>query len=219
MAILEWDKTGEREYHLGTKKGVLYPQDKSGAYPKGVAWSGLTAVTASPDGSEPTDLYADDIKYASIRSAETFGFTIEAYMYPTEFEVCDGSAEIVPGVTLGQQHRTPFGFSWVTTVGTDSASEDADGYIIHLVWNATASPSEQSYETINDSPDAITFSWECDTTPVSVTGFKPSAHMEINSRKVDAEKLKKLEEKLYGTVDAEATLPTPDEVITLLKAS
>lgn len=216
MARLEWDKTGERYFHLGTKHGVLYPMDKKGDYPKGVVWNGLTAVTESPDGADLTKLHADDIVYAGIRAAEEFKYTIEAYMYPTEFEPCDGSAEVAPGVTIGQQRRLPFGFSWVTSIGNDTVMEDDDGYIIHIAWNSTASPSEKSYETVNDSPDAITFSWECDTTPVTVTGYKPTAHMEINSLEVDAAKLTAIENLLYGSDTTEAHLPTPDEIIKIL---
>lgn len=219
MARLEWDKTGERFYHTGTKHGVLYPMDNKGAYPKGVVWNGLTAVTESPDGADLTKLHADDMVYAGLRAAEEFKYTIESYMYPPEFEACDGSAEIVPGVTIGQQRRLPFGFSWVTSIGNDTVMDDDDGYIIHIAWNSTASPSEKSYETVNDSPDAITFSWECDTTPVNVADYKPTAHMEINSLKTDPAKLKALEDKLYGTENTTASLPTPDEVIELLKAA
>lgn len=213
MAILEWDKTGERLYHLGVDKGVLFPLVQ-GAYTKGVAWNGLTAVNESPDGADPNDLYADNIKYASIRSTENFKFTIEGFTYPSEFEACDGSAEVAPGVNIGQQKRQPFGFAWRTKIGADDDEEK--GYIIHLAWNCTASPSDKSHETVNDNPDAETFSWECDTTPVNVKGHKPTAHMTINSTRVNADKLKKLEEKIYGTASEESTLPTPDEVIALL---
>lgn len=218
MAKLAWDQVGEKQYHLGVSKGVLFPQTKARGYAKGVAWNGLTGVTASPDGAEPNDLYADNIKYASIRSAETFGMTIKAFMYPDEWGPCDGSAEIAPGVHAGQQTRVPFGFSWQSLVGNDTAGDDDDGYIIHLVWGATAKPSEQDYETVNENPDAMEFSWECDTVPVTVEGFKPIAHMEINSLKVDAGKLKQLEDMLYGTDSAESKLPTPKEVIDLFQA-
>jgi len=237
MAALVWDAIGERLYETGTKKGVLYPQ-VNGAYPTGVAWNGLTAVTESPDGAEPTDLWADDIKYLSIRSVENYKGTIEAYTFPDEFAECDGSATLMAGVTIGQQPRKPFGFSWVTTVGNDTEYDDF-GYKIHLVWNATASPSEKSYQTINDSPEAITFSWEIDTTPTNVTGHKPTAHMEIDSTKFTATelkaKLKALEDVLWG-VDANAGhgnvgdddyvaptaaitphLPTPDDIVYILE--
>lgn len=219
MAKLAWDQAGEKQYHLGVSKGVLYPQAKARTYPKGVAWNGLSGVTASPDGAEPNDLYADNIKYASIRSAENFGMTIKAYMYPEEWGPCDGSAEIAPGVRAGQQARTPFGFSWQSMIGNDTANEDDDGYIIHMVWGATAKPSEQDYETVNENPDAMEFSWECDTVPEVVDGYKPIAHMEINSLKADPTKLKQLEDMLYGTESAEPKLPTPKEVIDMFKAN
>jgi hypothetical protein len=167
MSRLIWDAVGEKFYEMGTKMGVLYPMNNTGAYDKGVAWNGLTAVTESPSGAEETKLYADDIKYASLRSAEEYGYTIEAYTYPTEWEPCDGSAQVATGVSIGQQKRQGFGFSWVTTVGNDV--DDEVGQKIHIAWNSTASPSEKSYATINDNPDAITFSWECTTSPVSVT--------------------------------------------------
>ena len=213
MSLLKWDQVGERFYETGTKKGVLYPQGANGTYPKGVAWNGLSAVTESPDGAEPTDIYADDIKYLSIRSVENYKGTIEAYTYPDEFGECDGSATLIAGVTIGQQPRKPFGFSWVTTLGNDTSYDDY-GYKIHVVWGATASPSEKSYQTINDSPEAITFSWEIDTIPVAVKGHKPTAHMEIDSTKVTPAQLRAIEAVLYGTDDAEATpaeyAPTSD---------
>ena len=217
---LVWDKVGERYYETGVKKGVLYKQDSSGAYPKGVAWNGLTALTESPSGAEATPLYADDIKYLNLRSAEEFGGTIEAYTYPDEFGECDGSATLADGVTIGQQARKTFGLSYVTTLGNDVNGNDY-GYKIHLVYGATASPSEKGYATINDSPEAITLSWEFSTTPVNVTGFKPTAHLEIDSKKCPAEKLKQLEEILYGK-DGEGDtgtgprLPLPDEIKTLI---
>lgn len=217
--LLKWDQIGERTYETGTKKGVLYLQ-VNGAYPNGVAWNGLSAVTESPDGAEANDIYADDIKYLSIRSVENYKGTIEAYTYPDEFGECDGSASVAEGVTIGQQPRKPFGFSWVTTLGNDTLYDDY-GYKIHLVWGATASPSEKSYQTINDSPEAISFSWEIDTIPVAVTGHKATAHMEIDSTKCNAEKLAELEEILYGIEAASggentnARLPLPDEIIDL----
>lgn len=217
MSKLVWDAIGERFYETGTKKGVLYPQVGS-AYPKGVVWNGLTAVTESPEGGEATAIYADDIKYLNIRSVEDYGATIEAYTYPDEFADCDGSRTVAPGVTIGQQPRKPFGFSWVTTVGND-VDYDEHGYKIHLVWGATASPSEKSYATINDSPEAITFSWEVDTIPVEVPGYKPTSHMEIDSAKTDPEALAALEDILYGTASADARLPLPAEVISIVGGS
>ena len=217
MAALVWDQTGERYYETGTKKGVVYPYNtQSKSYDKGVAWNGLTAFTESPSGAEETALYADDIKYGSMRSAEDYGFTIEAYTYPDEFAKLDGTASPVTGVYLGQQNRGVFGFSCVTTIGNDVSNEA--GYKLHLVYGATASPSEKSYATINDSPEAITLSWECTTNPVNVTGFDPVASLTIDSTKVDATKLQALEKILYGSGEPDATprLPLPDEVITLL---
>ena len=214
MSKLVWDKTGERLYETGVKKGVLYPMDAQGAYPKGVAWNGLTNVTESPSGAEATALYADDIKYLNLMSNEEFGGTIEAYTYPDEFAECDGSASLATGVYIGQQPRKTFGFSYCTTIGNDVES-NAHGYKLHLVYGALASPSEKAYATINDSPEAITFSWEFSTTPVNVTGFKPTACLTIDSTKVDAEKLAALEKILYGDDTGEATtarLPLPDEV-------
>lgn len=216
MAALVWHQTGEKLYEIGTKKGVFYAMDESGVYPKGVAWNGLTAVTESPSGAEATDLYADDIKYLSLMSAEEFGGTIEAYMYPDEFAECDGSAEPTAGVTIGQQSRKAFGMSYVTTIGNDVKGNDY-GYKIHLIYGMKVSPSERGYQTINDSPEAITFSWEFTTTPVNVTGFKPTACITIDSTKVNAEKLATLEAKLYGAEATEAQLPLPDEVISMLK--
>lgn len=211
MAKLVWDKTGERLYETGVSHGVLYVQDSTGAYPTGVAWNGLTAVTESPSGAEATPLYADDIKYLELRSAEEFGATIEAYTYPKEFEACDGSAELAEGVTIGQQDRQTFGLCYRTIVGNDVKKNDL-GYKLHLIYGATASPSEKGYQTVNDSPEAITFSWEVTTTPINVDGFKPTSSLTIDSTKVDKTKLAALEAKLYGAESAEATLPTPDEV-------
>lgn len=221
MAKLVWDATGERYYEMGVSKGVLYVQKADGTYESGVAWNGLTAVTESPDGAEATDLWADNIKYASLRSAETFGGTIEAYTYPDEWMACDGFATPVQGVMLGQQARTPFGFCYRTEVGNDTASEGDDGYQLHIVWNATASPSERAYETINDSPDAITMSWEFDTTPVTVAGFKPTSHLIIDTTRLDTAgktALTALETTLYGGTgdNANPTLPTPAAVLTAM---
>ncbi len=215
MSKLEWDKKTERLYETGVKQGVLYVQKADGTYDNGVAWNGLTAVTENPSGAESNPLYADDIKYIDLRSAEEFGATIEAYTYPDEFAACDGSATVTAGVTIGQQVRKPFGLCYRTTLGNDSEFND-HGYKLHIIYNATASPSEKGYQTINDNPEAITFSWEITTTPVAVTGYKPTASITIDSTKVDATKLKTLEDMLYGTAQAEPTLPTPDTVISTL---
>jgi hypothetical protein len=212
MAKLQWDQTGERMYETGVSKGVLYPQDK-GAYPKGVAWNGLTAVTESPSGAEATPLYADNIKYLNLMSAEEFGATVEAYMYPDEFSVCNGEAALADGVSVGQQKRTPFGLSYQTKVGNDLDPEA--GYKIHIIYGALAAPSEKAYATVNDSPEAITFSWELTTTPVEVEGLKPTASITIDSTKVDAEKLAAFEAILYGSESEEAKLPLPNEVAAL----
>lgn len=216
MTAIEWDAAGKRFYENGTDRGVLYPMTSNGSYDKGVAWNGLTAVTESPEGAEPTDLYADNIKYATMRSAETFGCTIEAYTYPDEFSECDGSAQIAKGVFAGQQERKGFGFSYRTLIGNDTATSSDDGYKLHLVYGCTASPSEKSYATVNDSPDAITFSWEVKTTPVNVAGFKPTAALVIDSRYADPSKLAALEKILYGDTDNEPSLPLPSEVITTM---
>lgn len=213
MSKLEWDTTGSRYYETGVKNGVLYVMDTNGTYMDGVAWNGLTAVTESPSGAEVTDLYADDIKYASLRSAETFGATIEAYTYPNEFGVCDGTKEASTGVFIGQQSRRAFGFCYRTTVGNDTSGEEDAGYKLHIIYNCTASPSEKAYQTVNDSPDAITFSWEISSTPVAVTGSKPTSTITIDSRTADSTKLATLEGVLYGTQNADPTLPTPDQVI------
>lgn len=214
MAKIVWDQTGERLYETGVKNGVLYVQE-SGAYPKGVAWNGLTAVTESPSGAEATPLYADDIKYLNLMSAEEFGATIEAYTYPDEFMQCDGSASIATGVYIGQQSRKAFGLSYRTVLGNDVANNEY-GYKLHLIYGALAAPSEKAYATINDSPEAITFSWEVTTTPVNVNGFKPTASVVIDSTKCDPEKLKALEATLYGSESEEARLPLPDEIVTLM---
>lgn len=215
MTKLVWDETGKRLYETGVKMGVLYVQGEGGVYKKGVAWNGLTAVTESPSGAEANPMYADDIKYLNLFSAEEFGATIEAYTYPEEFEQCDGSASISTGVTIGQQERKQFGLCYRTTLGNDTDGND-HGYKIHLIYGAKASPSEKAYATINDSPEAITFSWELSTTPVSVTGYKPTANLVIDSTKVDKEKLAKLEAMLYGDTSSEPTLPLPDKVVEIL---
>lgn len=218
MPKLVWDKTGERYYETGVKQGVLYPIDNQGTYPKGVAWNGLTNVTESPSGAEATALYADDIKYLNLISTEEFGGTIEAYTYPDEFAECDGSASLATGVYIGQQPRKTFGLCYRTTVGNDVDNNNY-GYKLHLVYGALASPSEKAYATINDSPEAITFSWEFSTTPVNVTGFKPTACITIDSTKVEAEKLTTLEKILYGDDETEARLPLPDEVAQVMAAA
>lgn len=212
---LTWDETGKRLYETGVRKGVLYVQDNNGTYPKGVAWNGLTAVTESPSGAESNPLYADDIKYLDLRSAEEFGATIEAYTYPDEFAECDGTAELAEGVMIGQQARKSFGLSYRTVLGNDIVN-DAYGYKLHLIYGATASPSEKGYQTVNDSPEAISFSWELTTTPVNVTGMKPTAIITIDSTKADPTKLAALEAILYGSGENEARLPLPDEVKTLM---
>lgn len=222
MAKIEWDKTGEKLYETGVKNGVLYLPDESGAYINGVAWNGLTSVKESPSGAEATPLYADDIKYLELTSAEEFGGTLECYTYPDEFAECDGSAEVAPGVIIGQQNRKTFGLCYRTTLGNDIKSNEY-GYKLHLIYGAKASPSEKAYSTINDSPEAITFSYEISTTPVNVTGYKPTASLIVDSTKVSAEKMAALEAILYGKDGVESSpnnnprLPLPDEVITLLK--
>lgn len=215
MSRLVWDQTGERLYETGVKQGVLFVQDKNGTYPKGVAWNGLTAVTESPSGAEATPLYADDIKYLNLMSTEELGGTIEAYTYPDEFAECDGSASIATGVFIGQQPRKTFGMAYTTTLGNDVES-NAYGYKLHLIYGALAAPSEKAYATINDSPEAITFSWEFSTTPVSVSGFKPTANITIDSTKVDPVKLAALEKILYGDTETEPRLPLPDEVASIM---
>ncbi len=216
MSKLVWDKTGERKYETGVSKGVLYKQS-NGTYPKGVAWNGLTAVNESPSGAEATPLYADNIKYLNLMSAEEFGATIEAYMYPDEFAECNGEKDLVDGVSIGQQKRTPFGLSYQTKIGSDTDNDL--GYKIHLIYGALAAPSEKAYATVNDSPEAITFSWEVSTTPVEVSGAKPTASLTIDSTKVTPEKLAAFEKILYGDADVEARLPLPDEVATLFNAA
>ena len=216
MSKLVWDQTGERYYETGVKQGVLYPMQEGGTYSKGVAWNGLTAVTESPSGAESNPLYADDIKYLNLLSTEEFGCTIEAYTYPDEFAECDGSASIATGVTIGQQKRKTFGLCYRTVLGNDVDNND-HGYKLHLVYGCLAAPSEKAYATVNDSPEAVTFSWEVTTTPVAVKGFKPTACITIDSTKATAEKLSALEDILYGAEATEARLPLPDEVATLMK--
>lgn len=217
MAKIVWDQTGERLYETGVKNGVLYVQE-AGAYPKGVAWNGLTAVTESPSGAEASPLYADDIKYLNLISTEEFGATIEAYTYPDEFAECDGSASLAQGVMIGQQSRKTFGLCYRTTVGNDTDGND-HGYKLHIIYGALAAPSEKAYATINDSPEAITFSWEVTTTPVNVTGAKPTASITIDSTKADPTKLAALEKILYGDAEVEARLPLPDEIKSLMASA
>lgn len=220
MAKLVWDKTGDRLYETGVKNGVLYIPT-AGVYSKGVAWNGLTAVTESPSGAEATALYADDTKYLSLMSAEEFGATIEAYTYPDEFAACDGSAELADGVMVGQQKRSTFGLCYKTTIGNDTEGND-HGYKLHIIYGALAKPSERAYASINDSPEAITFSWEITTTPVNVTGAKPTASLVIDSTKADPSKLAALEDILYGKDGEpgnEPRLPLPDEIKTLMTAA
>ena len=218
MSKLIWDEIGKRFYETGVRQGVLYPQDATGTYPLGIAWNGLTAVTESPSGAEANPLYADDIKYLNLISAEEFGATIEAYTYPDEFAVCDGSGELAVGVVIGQQKRTGFGLCYRTALGNDIEGEDF-GYKLHLIYGAMAALSEKGYASINDAPEAITFSWEVTTTPVVITGFKPTASLTIDSTKVDVAKLVALEVILFGTIAADPRLPLPDEIATLFAAA
>lgn len=220
MAALTWDGTGTKLYETGVSKGVIYLPDAEGTDPYGVgtAWNGLTAVTESPSGAEETALWADNIKYGSLTSNEEFGATVEAYTYPDEFAECDGSRELVAGATIGQQSRKVFGFCYRTEIGNDVDGNE-HGYKLHLIYGCKASPSEKAYATISDSPDAITFSWELTTTPVNVTGFKPTSCITVDSTKVNPEKLTALEEILYGGASEEARLPLPDEVKTVLTAA
>ena len=222
MSKLVWDQTGERFYETGVKNGVLYVQGENGTYPKGVAWNGLTAITESPSGAEATALYADDIKYLNLMSNEEFGATVEAYTYPEEFAECDGSKELTTGVMIGQQARKTFGLCYRTALGNDTDGND-HGYKLHIIYGCLAAPSEKAYSTINDSPEAITFSWEITTTPVNVTGAKPTASIVIDSTKADPTKLAALEDILYGKdgdsgSGTDPRLPLPDEIKTLMTA-
>lgn len=217
MAKLKWDQTGEKLYETGTDRGVLFPMGDAGTYENGVAWNGLTAVNQSPSGAEPTPLYADNIKYLELMSNENFGFSIEAYTYPDEFAACNGEAELATGVSIGQQARKAFGMTYRSIIGNDVKNNEY-GYKIHLIYGAKAAPSEKAYATVNDSPEAMTLSWECTTTPVEVEGFKPTAYVCIDSTKVDSTKLKALEDKLYGTESEEAALPMPAELVTMFAA-
>ncbi|CAK7008499.1 MAG: hypothetical protein EUB_01599 [Eubacterium sp.] len=223
MSKIVWDETGKRYYEAGVRQAVLYPQSSDGTYPSGVAWNGVTAVTESPSGAEASPLYADDIKYLNLMSAEEFAATIEAYTYPDEFAQCDGSSELTIGVAIGQQKRKAFGLCYRTALGNDVEGADF-GYKLHIIYGCMATPSEKGYSTINNDPDAIAFSWEVSTIPVNVTGFKPTASLTINSTKVDADKLKALEKILYGSdagpsgtpTAVVARLPLPDEIATLM---
>ena len=216
MAAIKWNDAGSRVYETGVQKGVLYLTDESGKYSKGVAWNGLVSVNESPSGAEPTPLYASDSKYVELMSAEEFGASIEAYTYPVEFEACDGSAEIDTGIIIGQQPRSMFGLCYRTTMGNDTAGNEY-GYKLHLIYGAKAAPTEKAYTTINDSPEAITFSWELTTTPVEVSGFKPTASITIDSTRVTTANMAKIEELLYGTSSKEASLPMPSEILALVK--
>lgn len=221
MPKLEWDKTGEREYETGVSNCALYVRDSKGTYPKGVAWNGISSISESPSGAEANPIYADNIKYLNLISVEEYAATIEAFMYPDEFEECDGTKELTPGVTIGQQERKTFGLAYKTLLGNDTDG-DAHGYKIHIIYGALASPSEKSHETVNDSPEAASFSWEINTTPVEVTGAKPTASLEIDSTKSDPIKLAALEKILFGSDEGEsatARLPLPDEIKTLMTAA
>lgn len=218
MAKLTWDKTGERLYETGVSEVALFPLGADGTYEKGVAWNGVTAITESPSGAEATPLYADNIKYLNLMSNEEFGATIEAYMFPDEFLACNGFAELAEGVSIGQQPRTGFGFCYKTVLGNDVKSNEY-GYKLHIVYGCLAAPSEKAYTTVSDAPEAMTMSWEISTTPVTVEGFKPTACVVIDSTKVDVEKLKALEAKLYGGESEEATLVLPGEIKTMMASA
>lgn len=214
---IEWDNTGKRFYETGVRNGVLYIQNNTGGYDKGVAWNGLTSIQEKPSGAEANENYADDINYLNLYSAEKFGATIEAFTYPDEFSKCDGSAEVEPGVYIGQQNRSTFALSYRTVLGNDVLGDDY-GYKLHIIYGAKAAPSERQYSTINDSPSAITFSWELSTTPVVVAGYKPTSIFILDSTKIDKVKMKKVEDKLYGTDTTDPALPTPAELIALIKS-
>ena len=217
MAAITWDATGERLFETGVDHGVLYPISSSGTYDNGVAWNGLSAITESPSGAEATAIWADNIKYVNLLSAEEFGATVEAYTYPDEFAICDGTAELIDGVIVGQQARKVFGLCYRTKIGNDVDGND-HGYKLHIIYGAQASPSEKAYSTINDSPEAISFSWELTTTPVNVTGMNATSYLVIDSTKCDAEKLTALEKILYGSAEPDTAprLPLPDEIKTLM---
>lgn len=219
---LTWDATGERYFEMGVSKGVLFVMGSAGTYGEGVAWNGLSTVTESPEGAEPNDIWADNIKYATLRSTETFSGTIEAYTYPDEFNACNGEATLVEGATIGQQSRATFGLCYRTEIGSDTASDGTAGYKLHFLYGLTASPSEKAYASINDSPEAIAFSWEVSSTPVTVTsisGAKPTSTVVVDSRTADSTKLSELEKMVYGDTATTSKLPTPDEIYTLLNES
>ena len=216
MSKLVFNGVGDRLFETGVKKGVLFVMGEGGTYEKGVVWNGLTAVTEKPSGAETTNLYADDVKYVVIYGAEEFEATIEAYTYPEEFEQCDGSAALVSGVNVGQQTRKTFAFCYTTSLGNDTEGQDF-GYKIHIIYGCKAKPSEKSYSTINDSPEAVTFSWDVSTVPVPVEGMNPTATVVIDSTRLDSSKLKALEDKLYGTESSESELPLPDAIKTLVQ--
>ena len=218
MSKLVWDQSGKRLYETGVDHGVLYPIQTGGVYSKGVAWNGLTAVTESPSGADVNDIYADNMKYLGLVGAEKFGATVEAYTYPDEFAECDGSVELVKGATIGQQNRKVFGIVYRTVIGNDVDGNE-HGYKLHLIYGATAAPSEKAYNTINEDPEAITFSWELSTTPVNVTGHKPTASLTIDSTKADPTKLAELEKILFGDTETEPRLPLPDEIAQLLNVA
>lgn len=218
MSKLVWDQSGKRLYETGVDHGVLYPIQTGGVYSKGVAWNGLTAVTESPSGADVNDTYADNMKYLGLVGAEKFGATVEAYTYPDEFAECDGSVELVKGATIGQQNRKVFGMVYRTVIGNDVDGNE-HGYKLHLIYGATAAPSEKAYNTINEDPEAITFSWELSTTPVNVTGHKPTASLTIDSTKTDPTKLAELEKILFGDTETEPRLPLPDEIAQLLNVA
>lgn len=216
---LTWDATGERYFEMGVSKGVLFVMGSAGTYGEGVAWNGLSTVTESPEGAEPNDIWADNIKYATLRSTETFSGTIEAYTYPDEFNACNGEATLVEGATIGQQSRATFGLCYRTEIGSDTASDGTAGYKLHFLYGLTASPSEKAYASINDSPEAIAFSWEVSSTPVTVTSIanaKPTSTVVVDSRTADSTKLGELEKMVYGDTATTSKLPTPDEIYTLL---
>ena len=216
MAKLVFNGVGDRLFETGVKNGVLFVMGDNGQYEKGVVWNGLTAVTEKPTGADPTNLYADDIKYVVLYGEEEFEATIEAYTYPAEFEACDGSAALAAGVSIGQQARKQFAFCYRTALGNDAKGQNF-GYKIHIIYGCTAKPSEKAYSTINDSPEAVTFSWDVTTVPVPVNGMKPTASVVIDSTRVEADKLKSLEDKLYGTETLESTLVLPNEIKELLQ--
>ena len=218
MSKLVWDQSGKRLYETGVDHGVLYPIQTGGVYSKGVAWNGLTAVTESPSGADVNDIYADNMKYLGLVGAEKFGATVEAYTYPDEFAECDGSVELVKGATIGQQNRKVFGMVYRTVIG-NAVDGNEHGYKLHLIYGATAAPSEKAYNTINEDPEAITFSWELSTTPVNVTGHKPTASLTIDSTKADPTKLAELEKILFGDTETEPRLPLPDEIAQLLNVA